>query len=82
MYSVYFLKAKNNKIYVGVTSKNPAERLNEHNLGSNQFTKQNKPFILIYYEQYHCLQDAMLRERYYKTGVGRQIKALIVKYMS
>ncbi len=82
MYSVYFLKAKNNKIYVGVTSKTPEERLKEHNLGSNQSTKQNKPFTLIYFERYHCLRDAMLREKFYKTGVGRQIKGLIVKCMS
>ena len=82
MYAVYFIRSsKNNKIYTGVTSKDPSVRLKEHNNGSNQFTRQNKPFILVYYENYLCEKDAKIREKYYKTGFGRQIRNLIIKYI-
>jgi putative endonuclease len=82
MHYVYFLKSnRNQKIYTGVTSKEPQIRLIEHNYGSNKFTRENGPFALVYYEKYHCLDDARAREKYYKTGFGRQIRNLIIKYM-
>lgn len=82
MYNVYFLKSiKNNKIYTGVTSKEVAQRLYEHNHHSNKFTKENGPYILLFFESYHCSKDAYLRERFYKSGLGRQIRNIIIKYM-
>jgi len=79
MFYVYFIKSlKNKKIYVGFTSKDPNLRLEEHNQGSNNWTKINKPFKLIYYETYFCEKDARLREKFYKMGFGKQIKNLIV----
>ncbi|MBU1110731.1 GIY-YIG nuclease family protein [Patescibacteria group bacterium] len=80
MYFVYFLKSqKNGKIYVGYTSKLPDQRLKDHEIGTNKWTKENAPVILIYYEKYHCKKDAIVRERFYKTGFGREIKKLIVE---
>lgn len=82
MYFTYFAKSlKNNKIYSGFTAKTPLERVHEHNMGVNKFTKYNKPFKLIYYEEYLCKEDALKREKFYKTGLGKQIKQAIVKYM-
>lgn len=81
-YYTYFLKSlKNGKIYTGSTSKDPKIRLVEHNSGSNSFTKNNLPFKLVYYETYLCLKDAKCREIFYKTGFGRKIRDLIVKYI-
>ena len=81
-YSVYFLKSnKNNKIYTGVTSKDVNLRLTEHNNKSNKFTSQNGPFVLVYFENYFCSKDAYAREKYYKTGMGRQIRDIIIKYI-
>lgn len=82
MYYTYFLKRlKNNDIYVGSTSILPQLRLEQHNSGSNSYTKANRPFKLIYYEEYECLTDARKREIFYKTGLGKQIKRIIVEYM-
>jgi predicted GIY-YIG superfamily endonuclease len=37
MHYVYFAKSrKNNKVYVGYTSKVPKDRVEEHNAGSNK----------------------------------------------
>lgn len=79
MYYVYFAKSlKNNKVYVGFTGKLPATRINEHNSSSNDWTKQNGPLELIYYEKYTCTEDAKQREVFYKTGFGRKIKEAII----
>jgi len=79
MYYIYFLESlKNKKIYVGYTNKNPHDRLNEHNLGCNDWSSKNKPFILIYYEKYYCKTDAICREKFYKSGFGKKIKKIII----
>ena len=82
MFYVYFIKSlKNNKVYVGSSERNPELRLKEHNRGLNAWTKENGPFKLIYFEQYHCKQDALCREKFYKSGFGRQIKKIIVDHI-
>jgi len=70
---------KNGKVYVGSTTKIPKIRVNEHNNGSNQWSRYNGPFLLKYFEKYQCEKDAKLREKFYKTGFGKQIKELILK---
>lgn len=83
MYYIYFLRSlKNNKTYVGYTSKDPKIRLTEHNSGSNSFTGANGPFKLVYYENYICKEDAQKREKFYKTGIGKKIKKTIIEAMS
>ncbi len=79
MFSVYFIKSKkNNKIYVGFTEKDPRTRLVEHNSGANAWSKNNGPFHLIYFENYCCKEDALKREKFYKSGFGKIIKNSIV----
>lgn len=73
---------KNKKIYVGYTSKSPLIRVKEHNEGANQWSRINGPFELKYYEEYHCLSDAINRERFYKMGFGKNIKKIIVDYIT
>lgn len=79
MYFVYFAKSlKNNKIYVGFSSKIPSIRVMEHNQSSNKWSKSNAPLKLIYYERYLCKADAMQREKYYKSGIGKRAKLALV----
>ena len=80
MYFVYFLKSeKNQKFYVGVTSKRPEQRLQEHNFGSNKWTRENSPFKIVYYEKYYCKADAYQRELFYKSGFGRKVRDAIIE---
>ena len=82
MYVVYMLVSlSNRKCYVGYTQKDPNERLHEHNIGSNSWTRANGPFRLAYYETYVCKEDALRRELFYKSGIGRRIRNIIVKEM-
>ncbi|MCB9747955.1 MAG: GIY-YIG nuclease family protein [Candidatus Omnitrophica bacterium] len=74
MYYVYILRSqKNGTKYVGFTGKLPEERLKDHNDGSNKFTRLNKPFELIYFEEYKDRNFAIKRERFLKSGIGRKL---------
>ena len=72
MFFVYFLQSvRNNKYYTGLTEKNPKIRVKEHNSGTNKWTRENGPFELVYFESYFCKRDAEEREKFYKSGFGR-----------
>lgn len=74
MYYVYVIKSlKDGKRYVGFSKKQPKERLAEHNVGSNIQSKNHKPFVLIYSESFVDENIARKRERFFKTGKGRNI---------
>jgi len=70
---------KNSKSYVGFTSEIPEMRLYEHNIGSNKWTGENGPFKLKYYESFCCKKEAIHRERFLKSGVGRKLVKLIIE---
>ncbi len=71
----------NGKSYVGSTGIEVGKRLEQHNIGTNRWTKANGPFKLVYYESYICKTDTFLREKFYKSGIGKQIKKLIIDNM-
>ena len=80
MYYVYLLiSLKNNKSYAGFTSKDPKIRLKEHNFGSNSFTKNNRPWKLSYYESFFCKDCAKAREKFFKTGIGKRLRKIIIE---
>ena len=73
MFHVYVLESQQNrKRYVGSTRLDPNKRLEQHNYGGNSWTRQNKPFKLIYTEKHKNFTEARKRELFLKTGVGRQ----------
>jgi len=73
IYHVYVLKSlKNEKLYVGFTRKTVQERLKEHNEGKNVWTRNNGPFVVMHFEKFHSRKQALLREKYLKSGAGRK----------
>ncbi len=64
---------------MGSTSKAPNIRVEEHNVGTNIWSKNNRPLKLIYYESFMCKQDAINKEIFFKSGIGRRIKNAIIK---
>ena len=48
------------------------EKLSEHNGGATRWTRQNRPFVLLYYEEYDDAKSARQRELFLKSGRGRQ----------
>jgi len=73
MYWVYILKSlKDSKRYIGFTN-DLIRRINEHNSGLVKSTKNRKPLILIHTEEYSTKEEAAERERFYKSGKGREL---------
>jgi putative endonuclease len=61
-----------NKNYAGFTS-NLIERFKSHNhLGTKGFTLKFRPWIVIHVEFFNSKSEAMKREKYLKTGIGRE----------
>jgi len=80
MHIVYALKSlKNGKRYVGYTSKDVSMRLDWHRWGLTSWTKQNGPFELIHIESFTKKEEALSRERYFKTGQGRKTLDSLVR---
>ena len=64
-------------IYVGMTN-NLERRIYEHNKGENRSTKAYKPFVLIFKEQFATRVEARKKEKYLKSGIGKEyLKSLI-----
>ena len=73
MFSVYILYSVSfQKNYIGQT-KDLQNRLAEHNARENTgYTARYKPWVLIYSEDFDSRSDAMKKEKYFKTGTGRE----------
>jgi putative endonuclease len=73
MYTVYVIKShKDGRLYTGQTE-NLSRRLNEHNtgIGPVRYTKGKGPWELVYKEDFISRSTAMAREKYLKSGAGR-----------
>lgn len=72
-YEVYvILSLKDGRRYVGY-GENANERLKRHNKGDNRFTKGHRPWKIVYRESgFESRSEAMKREKFLKSGQGRQ----------
>lgn len=72
MFYTYVLHSKkDNKLYYGFTQ-DLAQRFEQHNKGLVESTKDRQPLKLIYYEACCTKEDALRREKYFKSYRGRQ----------
>jgi putative endonuclease len=71
MFFVYVLRNKVGRNYTGFTS-DLAQRLGQHNHGTTKSTKNRGPWTLIYKEVYATRAEAMQREKFLKSGQGRE----------
>ena len=71
MHYTYVLKSLiDNKLYVGYTN-DLKVRIIAHNSGKVMSTKGRIPFELVYFEACLDKSKALKREKYFKTGFGR-----------
>lgn len=71
MYYVYVMRSlKDGRLYKGFTS-NLKRRIKEHNSGQTKSTKGFVPWELIYFEKVNSREEARKREKYLKSGQGR-----------
>ena len=84
MHYVYLLENKNDKSwYIGSTS-NIKQRIKDHQSGSgSRTTRLKKDWELIYLEGYLNKLDALGREKFLKSGSGRNyLKKQLQNYFS
>lgn len=70
-YVYILLSKKDGKLYTGFTN-NIKRRIKEHNKGYVISTKDRRPFELIYCEVCKDKNDALAREKYLKSGMGKR----------
>ena len=72
MFYVYVLvSVSRNYIYVGLTD-NLQRRILAHNAGHNKTTKPYRPFTILFTEQFATRKEARCREKYLKSGCGKE----------
>ena len=73
MFYIYAISSLDrNYIYVGMTN-NLEARIERHNKGREKTTRPYRPFKLIYSEEVNGERsEARRREKYWKSGVGKE----------
>jgi putative endonuclease len=79
MYYTYVLHSlRDQKRYIGSTD-SLIRRVDEHNNGLVKSTKNRRPLVLIYSEEFHSKTEALKREKFFKSGYGRSFLKKIGK---
>jgi putative endonuclease len=79
-YYVYILySSKDGNLYIGL-SQNLKKRIYNHNIGLNKSTRYRRPLKLIYVEAFFNKEDAKNREKFFKTGRGREVLKDIIRF--
>lgn len=79
MWFVYCLRSRSrNYIYVGLTN-DIARRTNQHNTGKERTTRPYAPFDLVHTEEFETRVDARRREKFLKSGAGKELLKKIIK---
>lgn len=73
MFFVYVIVSKINglRFYVGLCE-DVQKRLNEHNSQKTKSTKAYVPWELFYFEKFGARKEAREREKYLKSGSGKE----------
>jgi putative endonuclease len=72
MFYTYVLLCDNGAYYKGFTN-NLEQRFQQHLKGEGaKYTNQHKPLKIAYYETFETQQEAVEREKYFKSGSGRE----------
>jgi putative endonuclease len=72
MFYAYVLKSVNHDFYYKGHCENLEERLKEHNSGKTVSIKPYIPFELVYREEFNTREEAVIREKYFKSSAGRR----------
>jgi putative endonuclease len=75
VYAIVSIPSK--EIYVGMAL-SAEKRLKEHNNGKNRYTKGLRPWELFKIEYFPDWQQARVREKFLKSGAGKEfLKSLV-----
>ena len=73
MFFVYVLKSLRKDFLYKGHCEDLEERLKQHNAGMTKSLRPYAPFEIIYTEEFETREEAIKREKYFKTAAGRRI---------
>lgn len=83
MHFTYVLQSQKDKHFYTGSTNDLRKRFKDHQLNKVFSTKSRGPLSLIYYEACLNEQDARLREKYLKSGMGkRYLKNRLKRFLS
>ena len=78
MFYVYIIQSKKDlTFYTGIT-KDLDRRVKEHNKSDTKTTRSKKPWKLVYSEKVDTRQAARVREKFLKSGTGREFRKKVL----
>ncbi len=72
MYYAYVIKSIDHDYQYKGHCRDLSKRIEQHNSGMTESIRPYIPFELIYFEEFEGEQEAILREKYFKTSAGRR----------
>ena len=72
MYYTYVIKSEFYDFYYKGHCESLEIRQKQHNSGSTQSIKSYKPFKIVYFEEFETREEAVKREKYFKSAAGRR----------
>ncbi|HXI00826.1 MAG TPA: GIY-YIG nuclease family protein [Sphingobacteriaceae bacterium] len=72
MYFAYIIKSIDSEYYYKGHCQNLEARLIQHNSGMTASIRPYLPFKLLYFEEFETREEAIRREKYFKTSAGRR----------
>ena len=72
MFYAYVLKSIKRDYYYKGHCQNLKKRITQHNSGMTKSVRQYIPLELFYFEEFETEEEAIAREKYFKTAAGRR----------
>jgi len=72
MFYTYVIKSRDKDYFYKGHCEDLIRRLKEHNSGRTCSNKHYAPFDLVYYEVFEIREEAINREKYFKSAAGRR----------
>ena len=83
MYYTYILQSEIDRNFYAGFTKDLKQRFEQHNKGKVESTKDRVPLRLVYYEACLDKRDAVRREKYLKTYLGKMfLKNRLKSYLT
>jgi putative endonuclease len=83
MYYTYVLRSEVDGRFYSGYSENLKQRFDQHNKGYVESTKFRRPLTIVYYEACLNKEDAIKREKYFKTYHGKMfLKKRLKSYLT
>ena len=78
MFFAYIIRSLNHDFTYRGHCENFEARLKQHNAGMTESIRSYIPFTLIYKEEFATREDAIAREKYFKSSAGRRFLKKII----